>query len=294
MQFSDVFQRNHVIFDGAIGTMLLEAGLRPGASPDLWNQTNPEAVLAVHRAYLEAGADVIASNTFGCNAVRLKRENADPAGLAEAGMRLVRRAIAESGKSAFAAMDIGPLGTFIEPLGDLTEEEAEAMFRVPVEAGVAAGADLILIETMSSLTEALCAVRAAKFYGAGLPIVCSMTYNENGHIMTGETIETVNGALERAGVDVLGCNCGTGPDQFVAFLPRMRAAHAPVLMMPNAGLPVYSNGKTVYHVGAEEFAAKMRLLADGGIWGIGGCCGTTPAHISALVSATVSQPGSSR
>jgi 5-methyltetrahydrofolate--homocysteine methyltransferase len=287
MDFSKTFAEQHLIFDGGMGTMLLSAGLGAGASPDQWNITNPDAVRAVHAAYLAAGADVITTNTFGSNRPRQKHGGGTPAELAAAGVRLVREAIAASERKAFAALDIGPLGEFLEPLGDLTEEEALAYFREPVEAGVSAGADCILIETMGALDEALCAVTAAKTYGGGLPVLCTMTYDPNGHIMTGETVETVVAALEEAGVDALGCNCGLGPDQLVALLPRFTAcATKPLLMQPNAGLPVYQDGETVYLVGPEAFAAQMRLLSEGGVWGLGGCCGTTPEHI-ALVGALV-------
>lgn len=286
MKFTQTFSKNHLIFDGGMGTMLLSAGLRAGASPDQWNLTNPDAVRAVHAAYLAAGADVITANTFGSNRARQKHGGGIPAELVAAGVRLVREAIAASGRNAFAALDIGPLGEFLEPLGDLTEEEALEYFREPVEAGVSAGADCILIETMGALDEALCAVTAAKTYGCGLPVLCTMTYDANGRIMTGEPLETVVTALEEAGVDALGCNCGVGPEQLVALMPRFIAcAHVPLVMQPNAGLPEYRDGRTLYLVGAEAFAAQMKLLADGGIWGLGGCCGTTPAHIAALIGA---------
>ncbi len=284
MQFSEAFLKKHLVFDGGMGTMLQAAGLPAGASPDVWNITNPDAVRAVHTAYLAAGADVITSNTFGSTSPRLKRISYKPAELAAAGVRLVREAIAASGKTAYAALDIGPLGEFLEPLGDLTEEEALDYFREEIEAGVAAGADCILIETMSALDEALVCIKAAKTYGAGLPVFCTLTYSPAGRLMTGETIETVVFALEEAGVDALGCNCGVGPEQLVALLPRFTAcATKPLIMQPNAGLPEYQDGQTVYLVGPEAFASEMGKLAQGGVWGLGGCCGTTPAH-TALVA----------
>ncbi len=280
MQFSDAFLKKHLVFDGGMGTMLQAAGLPAGASPDVWNITNPDAVRAVHAAYLAAGANAITSNTFGSTTPRLKRIPHKPAELAAAGVRIVKEAIAASGKEAFAALDIGPLGEFLEPPGDLTEEEALEYFREEIEAGAAAGADCILIETMSALDEALVCVKAAKLYGAGLPVLCTLTYSPAGRLMTGETIESVVAALEEAGVDALGCNCGVGPEQLVALLPRFTAcATKPLVMQPNAGLPEYKDGQTVYLVGPEAFAAEMQKLAQGGVWGLGGCCGTTPEHI---------------
>lgn len=283
MSFFDSFSKKHLVFDGGMGTMLLASGLPAGASPDAWNITNPDAVRAVHAAYLAAGADVITSNTFGSTVPRQKHGSYKPAELAAAGIRLVKEAIQASGKTAYAALDIGPLGEFLEPLGDLTEEEALDYFREPIEAGVSAGADCILIETMSALDEALVCVKAAKAYGSGLPILCTLTYSPARHLMTGEPVETVVAALEEAGVSAHGCNCGVGPEQLVALLPRFTAcATKPLIMQPNAGLPEYQDGQTVYLVGPEAFADEMRLLASGGVWGIGGCCGTTPEHIALL------------
>ena len=285
MPFSDSLLQNHLVFDGGMGTMLQSAGLPAGASPDEWNMTYPDAVRAVHASYLASGADVITSNTFGSTKPRLKRSAYQPAELAFAGVRLVKEAIAASGKTAYAALDVGPLGEFLEPLGDLTEEEALQFFREEIVAGVRAGADLILIETMSALDEALVAVRAAKEYGAGLPVLCTLTYSPTGRLMTGETIESVIAALEEAGVEALGCNCGVGPEQLVALLPRFTACVTkPLLMQPNAGLPEYQDGQTVYLVGPEAFAGEMQKLALSGVWGLGGCCGTTPVHIRLLAS----------
>lgn len=282
----DLFLKNHVVFDGAMGTLLLEAGLPAGASPDSWNITHPDAILSIHKVYLEAGAEVITTNTFGSNKPRQKRGSYSPAQLAEAGVRLARQAVEASGKDCAVALDIGPLGEFIEPMGDLTEEEAIELFREPIEAGVAAGADCIVIETMCDLTEALCAVTAAKQYGGGLPVICTLSYDPNGRLMTGVTLEKVVSALEEAGVTALGCNCGVGPAQLVDMLPRFTAcAHIPLVMQPNAGLPEFRDGQTVYLVGPEEYSSLMKSLSDGGVWGLGGCCGTTPAHIKSLIEA---------
>ncbi len=285
MLFSEAFSKKHLVFDGGLGTMLLATGLPAGTSPDHWNILNPDAVRAVHAAYLTAGADVITANTFGSNAARQKRGGYKPADLVAAGMQLVKDAISASGRKAYAALDVGPLGEFLEPLGDLTAEEAEAYFREPIEAGVSAGAECILIETMGALDEALACVRAAKAYGAGLPVLCTLTYDANGRIMTGEPVETVVASLEEAGVDALGSNCGAGPEQFVSLLPRFAAcAHKPLVMQPNAGLPEYRDGQTVYNCGPDAFEQQMRLLASGGVWGVGGCCGTTPEHIARIAS----------
>lgn len=286
MHFKETFKQPHLVFDGALGTQLQDAGLPAGTSPDTWNISHPDVVRGIHTAYLEAGAQVVTTNTFGSTAPRQKHGPYQPAELAAAGVRLTKDAVAAFGRPRFIALDIGPLGAFIEPMGDLSEDDAVELFREPIEAGVAEGADCILIETMIDLTEALCAVRAAKQYGGGLPVLCTLSYDPNGRLMTGAPLESVVAGLEEAGVDALGCNCGVGPEQLVALLPRFTAcAHVPLVMQPNAGLPEYRDGKTLYLVGDEAFAAQMKLLADGGIWGLGGCCGTTPKHIATLVQA---------
>lgn len=275
-----------ILIDGGMGTMLQQAGLPAGASPDHWNVTNPEAVLAIHRAYVASGAELITANTFGSNASRQKSGAYSPADLVEAGVSLAVRAAREAGHPCFAAVDIGPLGEFLEPLGDLTHEEAVARFRQPVEAGARAGADCILIETMGDISEGLAALEAAHTYGGGLPVFCTFTFDLNGRTMMGQTIEDVAEALQNAGVDALGCNCGLGPDSFLALIKRLRAcADKPIIMSPNAGLPVYRDDKTVYDVTPEDFASDMIALRRGGAWGLGGCCGTTPAHIAALCGA---------
>lgn len=285
MRASELFTRRHVVYDGAMGTTLQQAGLPVGVSPDHWCITHPDAVLGVHRAYLEAGAEVVLSNTLGANAIRQKRGPYTASELAEAGVRLARRAVDEHG-AGYAALDVGALGEFLEPMGDLTFEEAVELFRAPVEAGAAAGADLVCIETMYDITEALAAVQAAKSFGGGMPVVCTLTFDANGRLLTGMPVEQAVEALEQAGVDALGCNCGVGPEQLIALLPRFTAcAHVPLLMKPNAGLPAFVDGKSVYLVGPEDFAADMKRLADGGVWGLGGCCGTTAAHIAALAAA---------
>lgn len=279
-----ILKRNRLILDGAMGTMLLSAGLPAGASPELWNIAKPEAVFSVHQSYLDAGAELIIANTFGANAFRLKKCAHSAGEVAEAGVVLARQACFGRAER-LVALDVGPLGELLEPLGELTSEEATQAFRPSIEAGARAGADCILIETMCDVNEALAAIEAARQYGGGLPVFCTLSYDGNGRLMTGMPLESVVAALEEAGVDALGCNCGLGPEQLVKLLPRFLAcAHVPLMMSPNAGLPRYSEGKTVYDVSPETFAEQMRALCTGGVWGLGGCCGTTPAHIRALAA----------
>ncbi len=284
MRATELLEKPRVLFDGAMGTMLQQAGLPVGVSPDHWTFAHPETVLGIHRAYLAAGADVVLSNTFGANAIRQKHGPYTPSALAEAGVHLARQAAEEHGAGC-VALDVGPLGAFLEPMGDLTFEEAVELFRAPIEAGVSAGADLVCIETMCDVTEALAAVQAAKTYGGALPVVCTLSFDANGRLLTGMPIEQAVAALEEAGVDALGCNCGVGPEQLAPLLPRFLAsAHVPLLMKPNAGLPSFVDGQSVYLVGPEAFTLQMKPFADGGVWGLGGCCGTTDAHILALAA----------
>lgn len=286
IKMSGILQEAHLYIDGAMGTMLQAAGLKAGGAPDAWNIEHPDLVRKVHETYLAAGAQMILSNTFGSNEERARRGKYGAAELAEAGARIAVDAARAAGKGHYAAMDIGPLGVFLEPLGDLTREEAIEIFGVPAKAGAAAGADCILIETMCSLDEAAAAVAAAKKYGGGLPVFCTLSFSERGRLMTGEDIPTVIHGLEEEGVDGIGCNCGIGPDLLLPLVPQFIAeTRLPLLMSPNAGLPVYRDGKTCYDVTPEAFSKDMKALRDMGVWALGGCCGTTPAHIQAMVAA---------
>lgn len=280
MAKQSILTRPHILIDGAMGTMLQAAGLKAGGAPDAWNIEHPEEVKKVHQAYLDAGARLILSNTFGSNGERASRGKYSAEEMAYAGAKIAVETVQAAGEDCYAAIDIGPLGVFLEPLGDLTTEEAVELFRVPVEAGVKAGVDCILIETMCSLDEACAAVTAAKEYGNGLPVFCTLSFSEIGRLMTGETIPAVIAGLTEAGVDGLGCNCGIGPDQLIKLVPQfLDNTGLPLLMSPNAGLPVYRDGKTCYDVTPEQFADDMLALHRMGVWALGGCCGTTPAHI---------------
>lgn len=282
----DIFSNKPLIIDGGMGTMLQSEGLPAGASPDAWNIERPDVVERIHRAYIDAGARLITSNTFGSNAPRQKRGKYPIPDLVAAGVRIALRAAQHAPEQCLVALDIGPLGVLLEPMGELTEEEAAGYFAETIRAGVAEGPDCILIETMCDLTEALAAVAAAKAYGNGLPVFCTLSFDARGRLMTGADVPGVVAALIEAGVDALGCNCGVGPEQLVALLPQFtQSTTLPLLMSPNAGLPVFQDGKTCYDVAPAEFARHMRALFDGGVSGLGGCCGTTPAHIRAVAQA---------
>ena len=280
-----LLENQHLFADGGMGTQLQSLGLTPGTPPDLWNLEHPQSVQSVHTAYLEAGARLITSNTFGSNAMRYRDGKYTVSELAASGIKLVRQAIEAFGEPAYAALDIGPLGVFMDPIGDLTFSEAVDLFAVPIEAG-AEEADCILIETMCDAAEASAAITAAKKYAPKLPVLCTMSFDGRGRLMTGMDIASAGKILSDSGADVIGSNCGMGPDQVLSLLPQfLSATKLPILLSPNAGLPVFQDGRTVYLVTPEDFAKDMKQLYDGGAWGVGGCCGTTPEHIRAMIQA---------
>lgn len=283
MGFKERLGKKILFFDGAMGTMLQERGLQTGEIPELWNMTHEEVILDVHKQYLEAGCDIVKANTFGINPFKMEGTGYTCEALTKKGIELVKRAIAETGKEAYTALDIGSLGKLLEPLGELPFEEAYEAFKPVCIAGEQAGADLVLIETMNDTYEIKAAVLAAK-ENTSLPIVVTMVFDEGGKLLTGADMEAAVAMLEGLRVDAIGLNCGFGPDVMKEFLPKLReVCSLPIVVNPNAGLPVVVDGKTCFHVGPEEFAGIMTEIAEEGISVMGGCCGTTPAHIKALV-----------
>jgi len=271
-----------LFFDGAMGTMLQAAGLLPGELPELWNIEHPDTIREIHSAYLNAGADILKSNTFGANRYKLEGCGHSVKELVSKGVLLAKEA-ARSAGHGWTALDIGPTGKLLEPLGDLGFEDAVSAFREMVLAGVEAGADCILIETMSDIYEAKAAVLAAK-ENSSLPVFVTMTFDESGKLLTGGDLSVMAAVLEGLGVDALGMNCGLGPRQMTSLTAELRRLTSlPMIVNPNAGLPREEKGKTVYDVAAEEFAGYMKTIVQAGACMIGGCCGTTPDHIAAMV-----------
>ena len=263
----------HHLFDGGMGTMLQAAGLEAGACPERLNLTAPETVAAVHTAYA-AGADIITANTFGASRRKLGE---DPAPYIAAGVALAKKAGAP-----YAALDVGPLGGLMAPFGDMTFDEAYEQFTEIVRAGAAAGADLVLIETMSDLLEAKAALLAAKEH-TDLPVFVTMTFGEDGRTFLGTDPACAAVTLTSLGADVVGINCSLGPAELAGALEAMLAVtDRPVMIQPNAGLPRLEGGETVFDVGPEEFARWGKTFLDMGAAILGGCCGTTPDHIRAL------------
>ena len=269
----------HHLFDGGMGTMLQAAGLEAGQCPELLNLTNPDTVAAIHAAYAAAGADILTANTFGASRRKLGR---DPGPCIAAGVALARRAAEGQGRPVCVALDVGPLGALLAPMGELSFDAAYDLFAEIMDAGAAAGADLVLIETMSDLREAKAALLAAK-ERTNLPVFVTMTFGEDGRTFLGTDPAAAAVTLTSLGADVVGINCSLGPKELRPALRKMIAAtHLPVMIQPNAGLPRLENGRTVFDVGPEEFAACAKDFLSDGAAILGGCCGTTPDHIRAM------------
>ena len=270
-----------IILDGGMGTQLQAAGLPMGQAPELWNVTEPEKVTAVHRRYVEAGSKVLYTNTFGVNRLKTARIGRSVRELVEGGVRCARAAAGT--EEVRVALDIGPLGQILEPLGTLKLEEAYDIFREIVEAGRDAGADLIVIETMSDLYEVKAAVLAAK-ENSTLPVWVTMTFEAGGRTFVGTTVSAMGLTLSGLGVDAMGFNCSLGPKELLPMIRELRRwTDKPLILKPNAGLPDPATGE--YRITPEEFAAELETAPEDGVQMLGGCCGTTPDFIRALNAA---------
>lgn len=268
-----------LIFDGGMGTMLQSRGLKAGEKPELFILENPEILTDIHKQYVEAGANVITTCTFGASRHKL--------GSDELSEKVISAAVDAAKKSGaeYVALDIGPIGALLEPIGSLSFDDAYDMFALQIKAGVKAGADLVIIETMSDLLEIKAAVLAAK-ENSDLPVIATMTFESDGKTFLGTDAETAAIALTSFGADAVGVNCSLGPKELSSVIDTFTEyANVPVAMQPNAGLPVIENGETVYRISPEEFAQSSAEKAKKGVLIFGGCCGTTPAHIKALSDA---------
>ena len=266
-----------LVFDGGTGTILQSRGLRGGELPETWNLRRPEDIIDLHCGYLRAGCDIFNTNTFGANALKFPDDLEE---IVTAAVNLAKEARRRCGREdAYVALDIGPTGKLLEPLGDLPFEQAVELFGEVVRYGSRAGADLVLIETMSDSYEAKAAVLAAK-ENCDLPVLVTVTFDGQGKMLTGGSVDSTVALLEGLRVDALGVNCGLGPEQMIPIVERLtEVCSVPVIVNPNAGLPRTEGGRTVYNVGPEEFADRMEKIARMGVQAVGGCCGTTPEHI---------------
>lgn len=288
---SDFNKARRLYLDGGSGTSFQACGLKPGELPEVWNITNPEAVIDLHKKYLLAGSDIITANTFGANALKFGGDNGLPTLEEIVGAAFDNAKTAISGFDGRSiALDIGPTGRMLKPLGDLDFEDAVEVFAKTVRLGVKYGADLILIETMNDCYETKAAVLAAK-ENSDLPIFVTNTYDESGKLMTGASPAAMVAMLEGLRVDALGINCGLGPDKMIGVVSELlKYASIPVIVQPNAGLPVFRDGRTEYDVTPTDFAQSMKKIAQMGAAVLGGCCGTTPEHIRAMIEETQTVP----
>ena len=280
------YLKDHILYlDGGMGTLLQARGLQPGELPERWNLLHPEIVRAIHRAYYDAGGNVVSANTFGANNLKFSAEELDA--IVRAAVENAKAAREESAapQEKWVALDIGPTGRMLAPYGDFDFEDAVATFAETVKLGVKYGVDLILIETMNDSYETKAALLAAK-ENSGLPVFVSNAYGEDGKLMTGASPAAMVAMLEGMGADAVGANCSLGPKALTGVVEEyLRCASVPVLLKPNAGLPKAVNGVTTYDVLPEEFAADVTALVEKGVRIAGGCCGTTPEYIAALTSA---------
>ena len=267
--------------DGGTGTILQEKGLKGGELPETWNLTRPDDIKAVARAYFDAGCNIVNTNTFGANSFKYS----NVAEVVTAAVKLCQEARHEAGRDddAYVAIDIGPTGKLLAPMGDLPFNDAVKVFSEVIKAGAEAGGDLVLIETMSDSYEAKAAVIAAH-ETCDLPVIVTTVYDESGKLLTGGSVEGTVAMLEGLKVDAIGVNCGFGPDKMIPIVKRLAACCSlPLVVNPNAGLPRTEGNKTVFDVGPEEFSSIMKEIAALGVHVMGGCCGTTPAHRAALI-----------
>lgn len=274
-------KKGHLLSDGAMGTMLIEAGLELGQAPELLNVEAPEVVEKIHLAYLEAGSDLIQTNSFGGSSLKLARLNLEGRmdELNYQAAKIAKRAITKAGKAALVVGSMGPSGELISPFGTLSPNDAEAAFALQAQALAKGGADLILIETMSDLVEAKAALKGA--LRAEIPVWVTMTFEATGRTNWGVSAKEAREELIAMGANGIGANCSVGPKELLPIVKELARGSLPVIVQPNAGLPELVEDKTVFPLDPEEFAKEVEpLLAY--VQVIGGCCGTTPDHIAAL------------
>ena len=286
MNIRDFIKNNIVYLDGGMGTLLQKSGLQPGELPERWNISHPEVIKEIHKSYYDSGSNIVNTNTFGANSLKFGTDelseiiyhavkNADEARKASLG-----------NQEKFIALDVGPTGKLLKPLGDLDFEDAVKAFAEVISLGVKYGVDLITIETMNDSYETKAAVLAAK-ENSDLPIIVTNAYGENGRLMTGADPAVMAAMLEGMGVDAIGANCSLGPKQLMGVMDELlNYCSVPVAFKPNAGLPKSDGKVTYYDVDAEEFAQDIKLAVANGVRIVGGCCGTTPEYIKKVCELT--------
>ena len=282
MNFSDYLKNNIIYLDGGMGTLLQAGGLKPGEHPEKWNISHPEVITNIHKSYYDSGSNVVCTNTFGANSLKFNDEELEEIIKAAIGNAKKAKELSNTTHEKFIALDIGPTGKLLKPLGDLNFEDAVTVFSKTVKLGVKYGVDLILIETMNDSYETKAALLAVK-ENCGLPVLVSNAYNEDGKLMTGASPAAMVALLEGMGATAIGANCSLGPKQLTKVAEELlENASVPVILKPNAGLPEVKDGETRFNVTPEEFSEEVTNLLKKGLRVVGGCCGTTPDYIKAL------------
>lgn len=286
MNIRDFIKNNIVYLDGGMGTLLQKSGLQPGELPERWNISHPEVIREIHKNYYDSGSNVVNANTFGANTLKFSMDELDEI-ICHAVKNADEARKASSGEQEkFIALDVGPTGKLLKPLGDLDFEDAVKIFAETIRLGVKYGVDLITIETMNDSYETKAAVLAAK-ENSDLPIIVTNAYGENGRLMTGANPAVMAAMLEGMGVDAIGANCSLGPKQLMDVMDELlKYCSVPVAFKPNAGLPKSDGKVTYYDVDADEFAQDIKLSVENGVRIVGGCCGTTPEYIKKVCELT--------
>ena len=286
MNIRDFIKNNIVYLDGGMGTLLQKSGLQPGELPEHWNISHPEVIREIHKNYYDSGSNVVNTNTFGANTLKFSIDELDEI-ICHAVKNADEARKASSGEQEkFIALDVGPTGKMLKPLGDLDFEDAVKIFAETIRLGVKYGVDLITIETMNDSYETKAAVLAAK-ENSDLPIIVTNAYGENGRLMTGANPAVMAAMLEGMGVDAIGANCSLGPKQLMDVMDELlKYCSVPVAFKPNAGLPKSDGKVTYYDVDADEFAQDIKLSVENGVRIVGGCCGTTPEYIKKVCELT--------
>lgn len=279
MSIKDLLGKRIILFDGAMGTMLQKNGLSRGELPEIFNMTKPDIIEKIHSEYLQAGSDVITTNTFGANRLKLKGCEYSVDAVITQAVKIAKKA---AGNNKYVALDIGPTGKIMEPFGDLSFDEAYDLFKEQVVSGTKAGADLIILETFTDLYEMKAGILAAK-ENSNLPVFCSVTFEEDKKTLMGTDPITMVNLIQDMGIDALGINCSLGPDKMAGVIEEiLQYSRIPVLIQPNAGLPKIVDGQTVFDIDIEHYVHGMSKIIDLGVKIIGGCCGTTPEYIKRL------------
>ena len=289
MNIKEILNKKRLYIDGGMGTLLQKKGLQPGEKPESWNVTHPDDITDIHLSYLKSGSNIITTNTFGANSLKIQNLSE----IISAAVKNAKKAIElfeGNREECFVAFDVGPLGKMLEPLGDMPFERAVEIFSESIRLGAENGADLVIIETMTDSYETKAALLAAK-ESCDLPVFVTNAYDETGKLLTGADPKAMIALLEGLRADAIGINCSLGPHQMKGIAEEyIRYSSLPVIVSPNAGMPRSENGKTVFDVDTEEFSLVMKEIAEMGTAVLGGCCGTTPAYIKATVEKTKDIP----